>query len=81
MTVSVAATDYLMEMVTDEWRYTTLEVGVRSTDPGSALLFRFDTDDYPRPFGILRIMQTAVRFPPATWTTPIGRSLRWARLT
>jgi len=68
--VSVPATDYLMEMVTDEWRYTTLEVGVRSNDPGSALLFRFDTDDDPRPIGILRIMPTGGSFSPGNVDYP-----------
>lgn len=68
--VSVPATDYLMEMVTDEWRYTTLEVGVRSIDPDSALLFRFETDDDPRPFGVLRIMPTGGSFSPGNVDYP-----------
>ena len=31
-------------------------MSVRSTDPHSAVLVRFETDDKPKPFGILEIM-------------------------
>lgn len=68
--VSEPSTDYLLEMVTDEWRHTTLEVRVRSTDPNSAILFRFETDDGPRPFGILRILPVNGTFSPGNVDYP-----------
>ena len=51
--------EWLVQCETGEYRYKTLTISVHSSDLNSAVLVRFETDDDPRPFGILE--DTAVR--------------------
>jgi hypothetical protein len=48
--------EWLVQCETGEYRYNYLTLSVRSSDVNSAVLVRFETDDDPRPFGILEIM-------------------------
>src|SRR4029453_19507961 len=48
--------EWLVQCETGEYRYNYLTLSVRSSDVNSVVLVRFETDDDPRPFGILEIM-------------------------
>jgi hypothetical protein len=54
--------EWLVQSETGEYRYRFLTLSVRSTDPGSAVLVRFETDDEPRPFGILEVLPSGGTF-------------------
>jgi hypothetical protein len=54
--IADSSSEWLLENVTGEYRYRRLRLKVRSSDANSALLLRFETDDKPRPFGILEIL-------------------------
>jgi hypothetical protein len=54
--IADSSNEWLVQCETGEYRYNDLTISVRSTDPKSAVLVRFETDDDPRPFGILEIM-------------------------
>jgi hypothetical protein len=57
---------------TGEYRYNYLTMSVLSTDLNSAVLVRFETDDEPRPFGILEIMPDGGTFDPGKLDYPYG---------
>ena len=67
-----------MQCETGEYRYRYLSMSVRSADRIRAVLVRFETDDDPRPFGILEIMPDGGTFDPGNldypyrYTTTLG---------
>jgi hypothetical protein len=54
--IADSSNEWLVQCETGEFRYNYLTISVRSTDLNSAVLVRFETDDDPRPFGILEIL-------------------------
>jgi Hypothetical glycosyl hydrolase family 15 len=54
--IADSSNEWLVQCETGEYRYNYLTLSVSSTDPQSAVLVRFETDDKPKPFGILEIM-------------------------
>jgi hypothetical protein len=86
-----AANDYLVEGATGEWlvegitgeyRYQYLILTVRSSDPASAVLVRFETDDRAaspfKPFGILTILPVNGGFDPGNHDYPYGQNTPYA---
>ena len=59
-----------MQCETGEYRYKTLTISVHSSDLNSAVLVRFETDDDPRPFGILEILPYDGTFDPGNRDYP-----------
>jgi hypothetical protein len=70
--IADSSTDWLVQCETGEYRYNYLTVSVSSREPHSAVLVRFETDDDPRPFGILEILPQAGTFDPGRLDYPYG---------
>ena len=70
--IADSSTDWLVQCETGEYRYNYLTVSVSSRDLHSAVLVRFETDDDPRPFGILEILPQAGTFDPGRLDYPYG---------
>jgi Hypothetical glycosyl hydrolase family 15 len=70
--IADSSNDWLVQCETGEYRYRYLKMRVRSTDLNSAVLVRFETDDDPRPFGILEIMPDGGTFDPGNVDYPHG---------
>jgi hypothetical protein len=70
--ITDSSNDWLVQCETGEYRYRYLTMSVRSTDPNSAVLVRFETDDDPKPFGILEIMPDGGTFDPGNVDYPHG---------
>jgi hypothetical protein len=58
--IADSSNEWLVQCETGEYRYNYLTICVHSMDPKSAILVRFETDDEPRPFGILEIMPETI---------------------
>lgn len=67
-----STSEWLVQDVTGEYRYESLQLNVRSTDLASAVLVRFETDDNPppdvdpSPFGILEVLPEGGTFDAGT---------------
>jgi hypothetical protein len=76
--IADSSSEWLVQCETGEYQYNYLTLSVRSTDLNSAVLVRFETNDDPRPFGILEIMPHGGTFDPGRvdypyrYTTTIG---------
>jgi hypothetical protein len=70
--IADSSTDWLVQCETGEYRYNYLTVSVSSRELHSAVLVRFETDDDPRPFGILEILPRAGTFDPGRLDYPYG---------
>jgi hypothetical protein len=76
--IADSSNEWLVQCETGEYQYNYLTLSVRSTDLNSAVLVRFETNDDPRPFGILEIMPHGGTFDPGRvdypyrYTTTIG---------
>jgi hypothetical protein len=73
-----STTDWLVQCETGEFQYRYLTITVTSADPHSAVLVRFETDDDPRPFGILTILPESGDFDPGTRDYPYRYDTRLA---
>ena len=70
--IADSSTDWLVQCETGEYRYSYLTVSISSRDLNSAVLVRFETDDDPRPFGILEILPEGGTFDPGRLDYPYG---------
>jgi hypothetical protein len=70
--IADSTSEWLVQCETGEYRYNYLTMTVRSKDPNSAVLVRFETDDEPRPFGVLEIMPEGGTFHPGNGDYPYG---------
>jgi Hypothetical glycosyl hydrolase family 15 len=70
--------EWLVQGVTSEYHYQQMILTVRSTDPKSAVLVRFETNDRPpnrtRPFGILTILPDGGDFDAGNHDYPYGQN-------
>jgi hypothetical protein len=76
--ITDSSNEWLVQCETGEFRYNYLTISVRSVDPHSAVLVRFETDDDPKPFGILEILPKGGTLDPGNrdypyrYTTTLG---------
>jgi hypothetical protein len=70
--IADSAKEWLVQGETGEYQYRYLTLSIRSTDLSSAVLVRFETDDDPRPFGILEVMPVGATFDPGRRDYPYG---------
>ena len=70
--IADSSNEWLVQCETGEYRYNYLTISVRATDPNSAVLVRFETDDEPRPFGILEVLPDGGTFDPGNLDYPYG---------
>lgn len=62
--------EWLLEMVTTEYRYTTCTVQYRTTDTSAQLQIRAEVDNNPRPYAIAHVLAAGGAYAPGTTDQP-----------